>query len=102
VPRSVRAGGVSAPTIQSFFDKTVAALEAGTIDARDDSTLSCMPLSVDERGWKELALMREKFLDLAVDIHKRSAKRLKGAQGISVVFGLAVFEAAPPGEGEAP
>lgn len=95
VPRSVRAGGVSAPTIQSFFDKAVGALEAGTIDARDDSTLSCMPLVVDERGWEELVLMADKFLNLAVGIHQRSATRLDGADGIRVVFGLAAFEAGP-------
>ena len=39
VPRSLR-GGVSAATLQTFMDKAVAALEAGTIDDREDTTLT--------------------------------------------------------------
>ena len=37
-------GGVSGATLQSFMDKAVAALEAGTIDGREDTTSSWMPL----------------------------------------------------------
>ncbi len=95
VPRSIRAGGVSAPVIQSFFDKVIRALESGAIDARDDSTLSYMTVAVDEQGWKELVRMRERFLNLAIAVHDRSAKRLGGVDGIPVVLGLAAFEPAP-------
>jgi hypothetical protein len=84
---------VSAPTISSFFDKAFDALEAGTIDARDDTTLSCLSLTVNEEGWRELGLVADKFLDLALAIHERCGERLGDSDGIPVVFGLAAFEA---------
>ena len=54
MPRSLR-GGVTAASLQTFLDKAVAALEAGTIDDRDDTTLCWMPLLLDEQGWKEVS-----------------------------------------------
>ena len=50
VPRALL-GGVSGATLQSFMDRAVAALEAGTIDGREDTTLYWMPVQLDEEGW---------------------------------------------------
>lgn len=83
MPRSVRAGGVSAAVIQDFFDKAVAALKAGTMDAREETTLSCMPITVDETGWRELVQIRDKFVALVLRVHQRSVKRLGEADGTS-------------------
>jgi DNA-binding transcriptional ArsR family regulator len=96
VPRSLRGGGVSASSLRVFFDRAIKALKAGTLDARDDAALSCMGLAVDEQGWEELVEVKDKLLDSALAIHERSAKRLAGSGGISVVLGLAAFEAAQP------
>lgn len=94
VPRSVRAWGVSAATLQSLFDKAVKALKAGTIDSREDTTLSCMSLAVDEQGWGELAQAADEFLGIALGVHKASTRRLGDSDGIPVVLGVSAFQAA--------
>ncbi len=48
VPRAIR-GGVSAATLQTFLDKAIAALEAGTLDGRDDTVFRWMPLHLEDR-----------------------------------------------------
>jgi DNA-binding transcriptional ArsR family regulator len=96
VPRSVR-GGVSAATLQTFLDKTIAALEAGTLDGRDDTILRWMPLFVDQEGWEEVAKIMEEATNLVLAAHLRSQDRLNetGGQGaVSTVVGMAAFETA--------
>ena len=53
VPRALL-GGISGATLQSFMDRAVAALEAGTIDSREDTTLYWMPVRLDEEGWNKV------------------------------------------------
>jgi DNA-binding transcriptional ArsR family regulator len=84
-PRSVRAGGVSAVVIQDLSKKAIAALEAGTIDARDESVLSCAPVVVDKAGWKDLVKLGNNFVDDVLEVHKASAKRLREVTSIKVV-----------------
>jgi DNA-binding transcriptional ArsR family regulator len=96
-PRSVR-GGVTDAAVASFVAKAAAAVEAGTIDSRDDTTLSWMPMRVDDRGWSEIAAIMDEALGRLMDVHAASGARLGGAGGIPVVVGLAGFEAsAEPG-----
>ncbi|MEX2106431.1 MAG: winged helix-turn-helix domain-containing protein [Solirubrobacterales bacterium] len=94
-PLSVR-GGVTAAAVQSFVDQAAAAVKAGTIDSREDTTLSWMPMTVDETGWREVAEIMDKVLKLATAVHAKSAKRLGGARGIPLIVGLAAFEASGP------
>ena len=91
-PRSVL-GGVTGAAVETFFDQAVAAVDAGTIDARADTTLSWMPVTVDDAGWKELSETMGKAQRLAMDIHAKSVERLDGAEGTPVIVGLASFEA---------
>ncbi|HKA66367.1 MAG TPA: hypothetical protein VKG03_00520 [Solirubrobacterales bacterium] len=95
VPRSVR-GGFSAAWLQTFLDKFVAALEAGTIDNRDDTILSWMPVLLDEQGWKEATAIMEEATDRVLAVQARSNQRLARAnewkQAISAVVALANFE----------
>jgi DNA-binding transcriptional ArsR family regulator len=91
-PRSVRSD-VTAAAVQSFIDKVAEAVEAGTLDDREDTTLSWMPLTVDETGWKEAAAAMEGALKELMEIHTRSTKRLEGGQGIPLICGVASFEA---------
>ena len=96
VPRTLR-GGVSAATLQTFLDKAIAALEAGTLDGRDDTVLRWMPLFLDEEGWKEVASILEEATKLMLAAHLRSQDRLteSGGQGaVSTVVGMAAFETA--------
>lgn len=99
-PASLR-GGITSAAFQTFLDKASEAIEAGTIDSRDDTTLNWMPMSVDADGWREVAKVMEETLKQLVAIHSRSSKRLAGEEGMPIVVGLAAFEASrkePAGE----
>ncbi|HET7122442.1 MAG TPA: hypothetical protein VFI17_14465 [Solirubrobacterales bacterium] len=96
VPVPVR-GGVSAATLKTFLDKAIGALEAGTLDGRDDTVFRWMPLQLDQEGWKEVVAILEEATNLALAAHLRSQDRLadSGGQGsTSSVIGLACFETA--------
>lgn len=96
IPRSVL-GGVSAATLQTFLDKAIAALEAGTLDGRKDTVFRWMPLFLDQTGWEEVVATLEEATNQVLAAHLRSQDRL-GAGGageaISTVIGLASFETA--------
>jgi DNA-binding transcriptional ArsR family regulator len=94
VPKSVRAG-VTGASLQTFMDKAVAALEAGTIDDRDDTTLSWTPVRLDEEGWREVtAILRDAAERVrGAEAHSRSRLGENGKGGaISAVVALASFE----------
>jgi DNA-binding transcriptional ArsR family regulator len=95
VPRSVL-GGVSGAALQTFMDKAVAALKAGTLDGREETTLSWMPVELDERGWKEVAAIMNEALDQTLAAQARSRKRLarskRDRETISAVVAVANFE----------
>jgi DNA-binding transcriptional ArsR family regulator len=91
-PRSLR-GGITSAAFQTFIDRASDAIEAGTIDSRDDTTLSWMPMTVDANGWREVAELMEATQKQLAAIHERSTKRLDGEEGIPIIAGLAAFEA---------
>lgn len=100
VPRSVR-GGVSAATLQTFVDKAVAALEAGTLDGRDDTVFRWMPLLLDKQGWDEVVAILEEATNLVLAAHLHSQDRLSEGsrqEAISTVAGMACFETGPSAE----
>lgn len=94
VPRALL-GGVSGATLQSFMDRAVAALEAGTIDGREDTTLYWMPVLLDEQGWKEVTATMEETVDRVLSTQEESRERIarrKGRGAISAIVGVASFE----------
>jgi len=96
VPRTIR-GGISAATLQTFLDKAIAALEAGTLDGRDDTIFRWMPLHLDEQGWREVVAINEEATKLMLAAHLRSQDRLRESGGedcVSTVVGMAAFETA--------
>jgi DNA-binding transcriptional ArsR family regulator len=93
-PMPVR-GGVTSAAFSSFIEKAAEAIEAGTIDAREDTTLNWMPITVDETGWREVAEIMDRTVELLSTVHRRSSERLRGEAGIPVIVGLAGFEASP-------
>jgi DNA-binding transcriptional ArsR family regulator len=95
-PLSVRAG-VTGEALRTFAAKVAAAIEADTIDRREDTTLNWMPMTVDEQGWRETAEILDRALQALQAVAAASRERLGGAEGIPVVTGLAAFEC-PPGE----
>jgi DNA-binding transcriptional ArsR family regulator len=93
-PLSVR-GGVTNESLRTFVAKVGAAIDADTIDRREDTTLNWMPMAVDERGWRETAEILDRALRELMEVGAASRERLGAADGIPVVTGLAAFEAAP-------
>lgn len=94
VPRALL-GGISGATLQSFMDRAVAALEAGTIDGREDTTLYWMPVQLDEEGWDKVTATMEETVNKVVAIEAESRQRIsrrKGRGAISAIIGVASFE----------
>jgi DNA-binding transcriptional ArsR family regulator len=96
-PLSVRAG-VTGEALRTFVAKVGAAIDADTIDPREDTTLNWMPITVDERGWRETAEILDRALRELMAVAAASRDRLGDADGIPVVTGLAAFEV-PAGSG---
>jgi DNA-binding transcriptional ArsR family regulator len=95
VPRSLR-GSVTAASLQTFMDRAVTALEAGTMDEREDTTFSWMPLHLDEQGWREVnATLREateRVLKAQEASNQRAGEAARDERTISAVVALANFE----------
>jgi len=95
VPRSVRSA-VTGASLQTFMDKAVTALEAGTIDDREDTTFSWMPVHLDDEGWSEvtgiLAKATERILAAQAAADRRAAESGEDLRKISAVVALANFE----------
>jgi DNA-binding transcriptional ArsR family regulator len=96
-PVSVR-GGVTDEAIRTFVAKVGAAVDADTIDSREDTTLNWMPMVVDDKGWRETAEILDRALRELMTVAAESRERLGDAEGIPVVTAMAAFEA-PPGKG---
>jgi hypothetical protein len=98
VPRSVRSG-VTAASLQTFMDKAVTALEAGTIDNREDTTFSWMPVHLDDQGWREVTAILADATEQVLAAQAAADKRAEEAGGdpreISAVVALANFETGP-------
>lgn len=97
IPRSVRSH-VSAPTLQKIIDAGVAALNEGTLDARDDSHLICIPAVLDPQAWKEVGSALDQALTKIARARAQSAMRLGDADdgGIRTTVVLASFESPEP------
>ncbi len=100
VPLSVRAG-VTGEALRTFAAKIGEAIDADTIDRREDTTLNWMPIIVDEQGWREVAEILDRALQEVMAAAAASRGRLDGGPGIPVVTGLAAFETPRGGEAAA-
>jgi DNA-binding transcriptional ArsR family regulator len=98
VPKSLR-DAVTGASLGTFFDKAADALEAGTMDARDDTTLNWMPMAVDEAGWAEVKAVFEAVTNRLEAIHELCRRRLEQnkEESTALVVGMAAFEPAPEG-----
>ncbi len=101
VPRSLL-GGVSGATLQTFVDKAIDALEAGTLDGRDDTIFRWMPLLLDQTGWAEVVAIMEEATNQILAAQRKSQDRIAagGAEdAVSTVIGMASFETAGSAQG---
>lgn len=93
VPRSLRSGIVGS-SLHEFTTRAIEALQAGTFQERDGSTLTWWPLTVDERGWSEIEDILENLEEKLEAVGKRYSTRIQAADaGIPVVVAVAAFEA---------
>jgi len=90
-PVAVR-GGVTSEAVRTFVDKIGAAIDADTIDSRDDTTLNWMPITVDDQGWREAAEILDRALRDLMTVAAESRARLGETDGIPVVTAMAAFE----------
>jgi DNA-binding transcriptional ArsR family regulator len=93
-PLSVR-GGVTNEAIRTLGEKLAAAVDADTIDTREDSTLNWMPMTVDAQGWRETAEILDQALRDLQEVAAESRARLGESEGIPVVTAMAAFESPP-------
>lgn len=93
LPETVREG-MSADLFQAVVDDTVAAMEEGTFDDREDRHLSWTPLMLDEQAWKELQKLLDDTLDQALKLNGEAAKRLAKSdeKGISASVSMLGYE----------
>lgn len=93
IPRLVRDELASA-AFQELWVRVIAALEAETFKKREDASLLCLPMQVDEEGWEEIRDLVAGAERAICRAGSNAAKRLEDKRGIPVVVALAMFEAA--------
>ncbi|MGN6215682.1 MAG: helix-turn-helix domain-containing protein [Solirubrobacterales bacterium] len=69
--------------------------EGGEEPPRREPGINSATFEVDETGWKEVRRILDRASRLVAGAQARSAERLAGARGISIVVGLAAL---PPGK----
>jgi Helix-turn-helix domain len=94
LPASLRSD-VETSTLQMLFDDVRAALDAGTLDAREDRHVSWAPGTFDAQGWGEVKELMNRTLGRLGEIQESAAMRLaQGAQPeISASVALLAYEA---------
>jgi DNA-binding transcriptional ArsR family regulator len=70
------------------------ALEAGTIDARDDRHFSWMPLRLDQQGWKSVIARVDAIFHFLLEEQTKADARMEetGEEPIPMTVALAAFE----------
>jgi DNA-binding transcriptional ArsR family regulator len=89
----------SEATLRDLLGHCGEALKKGALDAREDSHLSWVQLSLDEKGWEQLQTHMDWMLERSLQIHEGSLARLRrsGEEPRPTTVALASFEdSAPP------
>jgi DNA-binding transcriptional ArsR family regulator len=95
--------GLRAELFRTFVDAAVAALEAGSFDAGDETTFAAKPVTVDRQGLAEINEALRDAMERVKRAEAESRRRLelKGStEPVSAVVGAAAFQAATPPEPE--
>lgn len=85
---------VTGVTFSTYIDRVAQAMEAGTIDARDDSHFTWTAQTLDQQGWDELIAAVDALFQLSIEIQVASGLRMaaSGEKPIPVTVALAAFE----------
>lgn len=94
VPENLRAGSAGF-SLDALNARAIAAMESGAFAAREGSALTWNVITVDAKGWRELAAVMHAVPDQIARIHERSVRRLGDEPGASAVAGVIAFESAP-------
>jgi len=96
---------ISASRLSEIWSDAAAAIKSDTFDSRTDRHLSWTNLVLDEQGWEDLSAILAETLDRALELQAEVAGRL-GNDGIentlSAKLVMMHYEAAPPGQKQAP
>lgn len=95
LPASLK-GDLSSSFLQDIFDNVVAALEAETLDARDDRHVSWAPGRLDAQAWRDVTGLMNEMLSRLSEIQDASATRLvkSGEVGMPATVAIMAFESA--------
>jgi len=93
IPDTLKAD-LSACVVKPIIDDVVAAIEGETFDARADRHTSWVPAHLDEQGWHEMQELLGETMWRAMDVRKRSARRLaeSGERGTPATVAILGFE----------
>jgi len=93
VPESMR-NLVSWRILETFAAQVQEAIEAGTIDARDDRHFSWMPLKLDQQGWDNAIAKVDALFYWFQEEQERAKARIaeSGEEPIPMTVALAAFE----------
>lgn len=81
--------------LAAFTDLAIEALDAGTVESREGSGVTWLPLNVDEQGWKELRWVLGNVEERIRGVADKSAERVESPRdGIPVIVAVAAFEVA--------
>lgn len=76
-----------------FTNRAIEALDAGTVESREGSGVTWLPLNVDEQGWKELRQVLGNVGERFQAVANKSAERMESPRdGIPVIVAVAAFE----------
>jgi DNA-binding transcriptional ArsR family regulator len=94
VPPSLRSH-YAGTALADFTNRAVEALDAGTVESREGSGVTWLPLNVDEQGWKELIRVLGNVEERFRAVADKSAERLGSPRdGVPVIVAVAAFEIA--------
>lgn len=96
LPKSVKRD-VTGMTFSNYTDRVLEAIDAGTIDARDDRHFTWTAQTLDQKGWEDMVAAVDALFELSVDIQVESSLRLaaSGEDPIPATVGLSLFESPP-------
>lgn len=94
VPPSLRTH-YAGTALADFTNRAVEALDAGTVESREGSGVTWLPLNVDEQGWEELRRVLGSAEERFRAVADKSAERMESPRnGVPVVVAVAAFEIA--------
>lgn len=94
VPPSLRTH-YAGTALADFTNRAIEALDAGTVESREGSGVTWLPLNVDEQGWKELRRVLGNVEERFRAVADKSAERMDSPrEGIPVIVAVAAFEIA--------